>query len=327
MENKFIDEHHLHLLYNGLFKILGIKYYFCFGRNKYDGDIDRGFVAPHIIDHVFYSFYENDKVQLVYPGYRVNEFPVSISGTKILMLAKGKANSIFNFCEIIETMVPFHSPEINYKIKKINFQIDNINDTAFNTTSNISLSGVFSTIYKESHLEKIKNGKYDFYSELLLDKDILIDSVYIENNTRDFPFNYTINSTHKTPLKLNQIDDNVYNFNINQLLNVSTLDVSNKKRYLDYFTKYLYNDATSIKLSFKQSVKIENIDNLKKLSLSNSFGSITIDVKQEDDYSISIDVSYQITKPFLKSNNYNQLVELDEAFKNILTQKISLSTY
>ena len=326
--NRYINHYNLHLLYKELFILLDIKFYVCFGRDKYEGILDRNFVAPHIINHIFYAYYNGSQLNFIYPYYSyqkyfMNELPASISGTGIMLLSKGSPNSIF--CETKELLIPSNSPEINYKLKKINIQIDNLKDSTFKSNSNTTLSGVYSTFYRQSHNDDLEKKEYKFYSEMLFDKEIETESLNIINQSNIFPFNYTLSAQHKTPITFTQIDENVFTLKLSDLLNISTLYSSEKKRYLEYHTRYLYNDISSIVLSFKNNVTIENLAVFKNLSLSNDFGSVTIDVSQKDEKTIVLYVSYQIKKDKLLPEEYIQLININEALENILSQSISFT--
>lgn len=327
--NRYINHYHLNLLYKELFKMLDIKFYICFGRNKYDGVLDMGFVAPHIIDYIFYSFYKDDKLNFVYPSYSsskylLNELPVSIKGTNIMMLSEGSENSIF--CESKAIILPYNSPEVNYKLRNINIQIDNLNDTVYNSNSRSTLSGVYSTFYRESHKEHLNAKEYDFYGEFLIDNDLEVDSIKIVDSNSEFPFNYSIEAQHKLPLTFNKLDENVYNLKISELLNVSNPYSTTEKRYLDYYSRYLFNDQTSIILNFKNKITVENIDNLQDMSLSNEFGSITLNIVQKEENKIILNISYQIHEHKLSAKDYDKLINLNKALDNILSQSITITT-
>lgn len=290
--------------------------------------MDGNFVAPHIIDYVFYSFFLNNQLTFVYPyypdqKYQINELPVSIRGTSAMMLSKGLANSIF--CETKSVIIPYDTPEINYIQKKINIQIDNLKDTTFLTNSNTTLSGVYSTFYRDSNNEDIEKEKFDFYNELIAEKEFKTTSISIENINNSYPYNYVLKATHDMPLHFNQIDEKVYNLKLSDLFYISSLYSTNKKRNLDYYTRFLYNDISLITLSFKDKMTAENIDNLQKLSLTNNFGSVTLNVVQKEDKTISLYISYKINKLKLTPTEYHELIDLNEALDNILSQSITFT--
>ena len=329
LENKIIDNHNLYVLYNELFKVLGIKHFICFGRNKYEGDLDVGYVAPHILDYVYYSYYDDSSLKFVYPSnnykkYLLGELPISVRGTKIIMLAPASKKS--NFSESVALMMPLKPSEVNKKVKQLFVEVDNLEDSAFQIKSQIKLSGVFSTIYRESNFRDLKDEDYSFYSKLLLARDVLINKVEVDSVNNKFPYNYSLSAAHVSPFEISKIDDNVYSIAIDQLLNVSNLYVSTKKRTLNYFTRYLYTDQSEIIFQFKNKVKLENIDVLKSLTVKNTFGAIIVDVAQLDDLSIKLSISYQVNSPYLNRNRYNNIIDLDEAFQNLLSQKIIFTT-
>lgn len=327
--NKYIDNHNLHLLYKELFNKLGIKFYICFGRRKYEGDIDRHFVAPHIIDHVYYSYYDGDILKFVYVSFPsrkflLNEIPHYVQSTRAIMLSKKREKD--TFCETKEITVPNNTSEVNYKLKKINLQIENLNDSVAQSNSTVDLSGVYSYFYRQSHLEDLSKEDYDFYNHLIAKEEIHNTKVELVDETNKYPFNYTIKATHEFPITFNQIDDNVYNLKLGQLLKISDLYATNDKRFLNYYAPYLYNDISFVTISFKNKINIENIDNFKDLSVKNDFGSVTVNVSQKDGNTLMLYVSYQINQLKLEPKEYYLLTDLNDALDILLNQNILLST-
>jgi Domain of Unknown Function with PDB structure (DUF3857) len=328
VENKVINNYNLYMLYEQLFKMLEIKHYICFGRNKYAGILERSFVAPHVIQHDFYSFNDGDQLHFVYPSlsykkYLLDELPLSIRGTKIMMISDGKKGSIFT--DSREVKIPMSSPEKNYTLKKIDMKINSPSDSIFNSTSSTVLSGIYSTIYRQSHLKKIEENDFEFYSSFISENEIKIDSLYMSNIKVNSPYNYTLNSTQQFPLQFSKIDDNLYNLNMSQLFSISNLYASDKKRHLNYYTRYMYSDNTIVKFNFDQNIKIENIENLNNLSMENDFGSLKINIEQVNEKSLIINVSYKIKKEILNSGDYQWLRDLNIALKDLLDNQITLT--
>jgi hypothetical protein len=328
LENKVINNYNLFLLYDKLFKLLEIKRYICFGRNKYDGVLDRNFVAPHIIQHDFYSFYEGDRLHFVYPSfsnkrYLLDEIPNSLQGTSIMMITNGKKGSIFN--ESLEIKIPMSSPEKNYKLKNLNIKIMNPIDSNFDATSTVTFSGVYSTMYREKHTEKIDKKDYDFYSSFIFEDEIEIDNVDMVINKKVSPFQYTLKSEHSFPLQIDKLDDNLYNLKISQLLSISNLYSSDETRFLKYYTSYKYNDISLIQIEFDNNIKVENLENLNRLNIENQYGSVIFNVAQKDKQTIVVNVSYKIKNELLKANEYSNLRELNKSLKEGLLQAITFS--
>jgi len=328
MENKKINNYNLYMLYEQLFKYLEIKRYICFGRDKYAGVLDRNFVAPHIIKYDFFSFKEGNKFHFVYPSYSnkrylLGELPISLKGTNIMMIADGEKGSIFNDSK--ELKVPMSSSENNFKFKKLNIKVDNLSDSLFESTSSMVLSGIYSTMYREGHSDKISENDFRFYSSFISENELNIDSLTITEAKKFFPYDYKLISKQQYPLEFFKIDDQLYNLNLSQLFSVADLYASEGKRFLKYHTRYMYNDVTTVQLNFVQSVKMENLEGLRELFKENKFGSVSLNVAQKDEKTIVINISYKIKKEILEPEEFKLLRELNTTLEDILNQQLTLS--
>ncbi len=328
LDKKEINNYNLYILYEQLFNDLGIKRYMCFGRDKYNGKLDRNFVAPHIVQHDFFAFKDVNQLHFVYPSfstrkYLLDELPLSLRGTNIMMIADGEEGSIFKDSK--EITLPMNGPEKNYKLKKLKIQVDNLLDSAFSSSSSTTLSGVYSTMYRLNHKKEIDKNEYDFYASFISENEMKIDSLNISNSRTKFPYNYTLNSIQKIPLQFSQIDDNLYNLRIGELFSISDLYAPDKKRYLKYHTKYMYNDMTIVQVEFAKSIKIENLEQINKMFKNNSFGSVSINLVQKGEKTLIINISYKITEIGLQFSEYHKLRDLNIALEDLLNQKISLT--
>jgi hypothetical protein len=328
LENKIINNYNLYMLYEQLFKFLDIKRYLCFGRNKYEGILDRNFVAPHIIQYDFFSFKNEGKLHFVYPSYSykkylLDELPISLEGTNIMMIADAKKGSIFNDTE--EIKVPMSSPESNFKSKELNLKIKSLSDSLYESSSTTIISGVYSTMYRENHSNKIAQNELKFYSNFISENELTIDSLEMSKTNEIYPYDYELNSKQKFPLEFLKVDDQLYNLNLAQLFTTVNLYASEGERLYNYHTRYLYTDVTTVQLNFDESVKIENLENLKELSIDNKFGHVSLNVQQKDKKTIMINISYKIKKEILEPKEFNLLRELNTILENILNQQLTLT--
>jgi hypothetical protein len=328
LQNKRINPYNLYVLYDDLFRLLKIKRYICFGKNKYNGFLDRNFVAPHSIQYEFFSFYEGTRIHFVYPSktyqkYLLDELPVSIGGSNVIMVDGDPKHQ--NDFEMKEIKIPMDAPEKNYLFKKLNLTIENPADTIFKSVSTTTFSGVFSTMYREDHFKALKKKETEFYAPFICEKELTIDTVKLIDKKLNRPFAYTLGSEQNFPIQMAKIDDGLYHLKLAQLLSVYSVYSSEADRFLNYYTRYLYNDITRINLQFKNNIKLENIENLRKLNIDNQFGSVMLNIVQKDEKNILINVSYRVKQELVKPNEYENLKELNVGLAEILLQNLTIT--
>lgn len=312
-----INHHNLHVLYRNLFKKLGLKYYVCFARNKYQGEIDPTVLAPGFVTDVFYCFKDTiGKDVFVYPSYpgikyELNELPYYLYDSYAFM-AYGKDFNALDI-EVKKTKISkvserFNSHSIAYDIK-----IDS-GQEKMKATVKESFSGVLSSEYKYFLLKNLNDEK-TLYSGLGR-------KVYKPEVNINKPYQFEIRYDTECQLNQHKIDTDIISISLDSLLIHNVLKVNEiEKRKIAYYPPYEMSDEISCLIDFGKPVELLNANQINQKHQS-KFGEYYINFEQKGESIIKFTSNYVIKKDYLAAEDYHLVLEHSDATKKGSESKV-----
>lgn len=306
---KKIDEYNLLLLYSQLFDKFKIKYYVCFAKGRYDGDILLDFVTIHDLTDFFFSFYdENGTLHYVFPSnpkrkYRFDELPPTIEGVKSIMVYKRKLDALDSEIEYVQ--LPLGSYKDNSESVQCKVKFD-LNGDKTKVNHRQSVAGASSTL-KRSVL-----ANYDGKSEPLFDKDEEIDTFFIEKDNAYYPYNFTTITEVSFDSPLVRVNDTLATIPIGFFIDELDITYSEEERILDYYPLYTRGNSQRFFFEFSSPVKLLNEETIS-LSTENDIGKVSLLAKQVQPTVIMLSYSYDLTQHHVKKQQYYLLGELNKS--------------
>jgi len=294
-----------------------INYYLCLAREKQLGPIDKTYLRPNELSHVFFMVQDDEgKYHFVYPHtnnhkYEIDELPPSISGTTAILLSQIDKDSV----KIKETIIPGGTADVNYCKKNIQATID-LASGRTDLFHRITFSGAVSTLHRMDidSCYSYPGNIYTTYLENLSEDDSLkFDTAWIEyyNEVRPFKYRFAV-KTHNDEL-VNSIGDNLFSVNLEELIMHDAIYTPEYKRTMNYGTDFPYSDCNKAFLVFNEPVKLANSDDFPKLGLD----GYDFKIKQLNPTTIQIESEYIINKTIYSKEEYLNLIEINKAYSEI----------
>lgn len=326
--------------YAKLLKKLGIDYYVCFARNKYNGVIDENFIRKDEITDILLMYYDKDSnMIMIYPNdynhnYFLNELPGYLSGTDALMIKmpgieSGKDKKIENLAlndaslSIKKISIQKGNEKINYYYRLRNVGISSKTETS-SYFSVINLSGYTSTdnrpVYK--FLFTGKDSYNDYLSVMETDTTIFrVDSIYKKTESSNYPFKFTVSLSGKLGKFYNYVNDSTLVISTDDILTNNVVNYDRESRNLDLLLPFAYSDIQDLIIDFDKPVNIINADALNK-ELSNDAGSYKFEVIQISDKKLKLTSTYVIRKDHIELESLNQLNALNDAASEMANSRV-----
>ena len=326
--------------YAKLLKHLGIDYYVCFARNKYNGIIDENFIRKDEITDILLMYYDNDSnMIMIYPNdyihnYYLNELPGYLSGTDAMMIKmpvieskKGKKNDNWAMNDanlsIRKISIQKGNERVNYFYRLRNVGISTKNEVS-SYYSKINLSGYTSTdnrpIYKVLFMGK--DSYNDYLTVMENDTNIFrVDSIYKKTESCNYPFKFTVSLSGKLGKFYNYVNDSTIIISIDDILNNNIVNYDRESRNLDLLLPFAYSDIQDLIIDFDRPVNIINLEALHK-ELSNGAGSYKFEVIRIGDNKLKLTSTYVIKKDIIELESLNQLNDLNDAASEMANSRV-----
>jgi hypothetical protein len=326
--------------YAKLLNYLGIDYYVCFARNKYNGKIDEDFIRNDEITDVLMMYYDNDSnLVMVYPNdydhsYYLNEIPGYLSGTDAMMIkilnnqaSKNKKKDTWIVSDSSLTIKKISLLEGNetvnffYRLRNVGISKNSPSASYF---SKINLSGYTSTdqrlMYKVAFQDK------EFYKEYLAtmekDTDIFkVDSIYKKTEGHKYPFKFSVCLAGKLNKLYNYVNDSTIIISVDEMLTNKLIDYDRQSRNLDILLPFASSDIQDLIIDFDKPVNIINLDALHK-EISNSTGSYKFEAVVISDTKLKLTSTYIIKKDLIELESLQQLDTLNDAAMEMVNSRI-----
>ncbi|MCD4696476.1 MAG: DUF3857 domain-containing protein [Bacteroidales bacterium] len=322
MYHGFINNYLLRVLYCKIFDKLKMKYYLCLGREKQLGPIDKTYLRPNELTHVFFMIQDDEgKFHFVYPHtkkrkYEIDELPPSLCGTTALLLSQITKDSV----EILETKIPEGSMSHNYRKRNVKISIDLENKHA-DLLKRISLSGAVSTLYRMNIDSLHKNPEFiynNFKKNFPGDDSLKYDTAYVEYTCEVKPYNYRyVIQTHEKNM-VNFIGDNIYSLDLKSVIYHKSIKSPDYKRTMNYINKFPYSDLNNVFLLFSEPVNLVNAEDFVNVDTD----GFKFQINQLNPTTINIISDYSISKLLYPPEEYKNLVEINKAYKKTLNASL-----
>jgi hypothetical protein len=285
-------------------------------------------------------YYDNDNNRvLVYPHeiyrkYYLNEFPTYLNGTYAVMIREAKDEkkksrfinskvSSDSLLTIEKTFLLMGDEKSNYYLRQRFIGVD-LNSDLSSYWSILNYSGLFSTDSRPFYSNMLNsNEKYMSYiNEIQKGRDLFkIDSIYLRNENKKPPYNYSIGMNGKLGKFFNFINDTTIVISLNEILNNSKIEYNSPSRNLDIFLPYAYSDIQDLIIDFKQPIEIINLEILQK-NKENSLGSYKFETIPLEKNKLHLTSTYIIRKELIEKTSFKNLDEINEASNQISNSKL-----
>jgi len=325
LQNKKIDRLHLYALYRKLLRILDIKYYYGYGRNKYAGVLDSAVAASHHITDVFFGvkdskekmhfFFVSKPDETFYP----DEIPSYLEGTTAMLVYKHDEKSDSE--EVIPMKIPPSTSQVNFHNERMKITI------AFDKEEDRYdfreyFSGTLASEYR-TYLNKITSKNKDLDTEYLdhMFPDNTQDTTIVMENSSVPPFPVTINYLFKCPTLLTEIADSFYTIPLKKLIHFEVVTGNEQSRTLDYYTEQKYQHRCDYQLEFDKPMEIVN-GNKFNVTTENGFGIVEAKIQQLNNHTIMIHLVYAVNAFHLPASHYSEIKTLEKSFDRFLNSAV-----
>ncbi len=334
LTNKKMDTRVVYTFIDTYLRLNNIRYFVAFSRNRYEGNLDINFATPKTVTEIFYVIMnENKELHYLYPPspyakYYIDELPNSISGTQAILITDlgGFKSDRLN----ITTMnIPYNEYNTNIWSRKINIKFNLKNNELKNDViSQHTLVGDMSTNLRNNILNIGYSGdsinRLKEFSEINSSHNI--DTIYTENLSKIFPYNFTYKYKATVDNLIQRIDQNNYSISLDKIISHHTLPTNEQDRFLDYYCPYAYSDVNKIYLVFDSEVEIINNDLSKNNVQESPISNYNFQIRKMDKNVIMIESKVDLLKIKLSPKEYQELNQTNEKIKQTSQSRILIKT-
>jgi uncharacterized protein DUF3857 len=318
---KFIDHDKLYGLYIKALSLLGLDYNICLAVKKTEPQIDTSIVNPYYFDKYLFYIKDGENSYFLYPSnnkrrYMIDEIPVSIEGTKAVLIPKTKEDNI----SIV--VLPQGNSTKNFVNRrcKLNF---NKYSSNVQVMANLSLSGAPSTNYRgfiEANILDYKTDSIEILKNVFPDNseeeyEFKIDTIHNSSFNSFYPFKYKFTVEGNYNQLLTALDDSTYTLPLSGIIDHNILRYSKTTRLLDFIPYYPFTDIFSYYIEFEKPVKVLNRDAVS-FSAKNGIGSYELKVEQVKDNMLLVNSKYCINSRYIDKDDYQLLIDVSKAAQN-----------
>jgi hypothetical protein len=338
--NNKIDRNSLFRLYATLLDYLNIDFYFCFGRNKYQGLIDNNFLRKDEITEFFLMFKTpGNQTNFIYPHelgqkYCFDELPTYLNGTDVYIiknkeLSKKKEEQSHYFVpndsllDIQQLRVDNIAYRDNYYHRTRMIGVDLQNNEA-NYFSMINYSGCSSTDNRHFFNALFKDKElYDNYiKEVQNNRDLFkIDTIYLRSERLEYPYKYSVGMKGKLGKFYNFINDSTILISTSEMMKNNTIDYDRQNRNMDIMLTYPFSDIQEVIIDFNRPISVINIALLNK-EYSNSLGSFRYEATIIGENKLRITSTYIINTENIPCEEFKNLNALNDVSDEMSTTRI-----
>lgn len=325
---RFIDRHTLSVLYRQIFEYFKMDYYMGVAREKKKGPIDKFYLRPNELSHVFFMYCDDeDRYHYVYPHtndrkYEIDEMPGSLSGTTAIIL-KEENDSIL----IKESLIPEGNPEYNSRKQNILINIS-IDERTGHFHSRKSYSGALSTRYRYNNDSVFSSKSYlKYYNEKYFEDDSLLtfDTMYVEQRITERPFTYRYSIKFSESDFINDLGEGVFSLNTDKMISHLIFKTPDVNRTLNYISNYCYSDLKKVFIVFDKPIEMLNEDDFK-FNVDNPFGKYEFSIKPVNQNTIMVESQYILKESYVPKEEYEKLldvnIELEKAENSTILFKV-----
>lgn len=324
---KKIDENNYFNLVNLLFEKLQINYYIGCAANKYSGFISENFPSLHNITNKFLLFESNNN-QLHYihlplygSQFRFDELPYTILGTYSMIIKETEKSEKY---QVVKFMIPYSTYTENTRTTKINIK-HSINNQSSRVKVEESFTGDFNTMFNSTlnHIINKDSSKKTFIEFWNLKIDDL-DSLSYKQNSIFYPFNSTLKYSYSNNSYINEIGDNLYSLNIEDLIQHFIIETSNYERFADFHLPFPFQDNFEIVIQFDKNIKLETVIN--SMNSNYNIADYDITIKQLSKDKIVINSNYSYESAELMANSSDKMHQMNNDYFTAKSRKIIFNT-
>lgn len=309
----FIDRHTLSVLYRQIFEYFEMDYYMGVAREKKKGPIDKFYLRPNELSHVFFMYRDDeDHYHYVYPHtydrkYEIDEMPGSLSGTTAIIL-KEENDSIL----IKESLIPEGSSEYNSRKKNILINVS-IDERTGHYHTRKSYSGALSTRYRFDNDSVFASKSYlKDYNEKYFEDDSLqtFDTMYVEQRITERPFTYRYSIKFSELDFINDLGEGIFSLSTDELIGHITFKTPEVDRTLNYNNNYCYSDLNKIFIVSDKPIELLNEDDFK-FNVDNPFGKYEFFIKPVNQNTIMVESQYILKESYVPKEEYEKLIDVN----------------
>ena len=316
--NGFMDKLTFYKLVAQIAQKLGLKYRICFARDRYRGPINYLHPRYNEVDEFVFVIYDDKlkpyflSMQHPITHFEIGEIPSYLSGSFAMYNSGGIARP-----SIDSIWFPTWGADTNLMVDILDLEIDPQNPDSSNLIIDAIAKGHASSIYRgindlmtedtmmmNSFLEYRRKENPDLY----------VDSSVLISFSKDFPFELHVRTYAGVENAFTILNDSLISIPLEELISHSNIDINTKRRKLDYYPEFQYNDSIVMTCSFPEGYKLEilNQDGLADY-ISNNTGSYRISLDSESNL-IKLYSAYKIRTDRIPVEKIEELTEIEEAY-------------
>lgn len=320
--------------YNLYYAILvksGLQTYSSYIIDNRFGEISDQYFLPNFDnDHLLSVFFGENLTDYFLPkrhkfGWYYNELPFYYENSKVRQVhVTDYAVSGSEIKELFRTgNTNLSDPESN--IRKHDFKVTVDSDAAMLLFSgSCDLSGQYSTLcrgaqmngYKDPTVNRLYNKSLN---EVIPDCENKVDLAKGVSSTPPYVAHFESSFSSKGKVINEENGNSIYLKNF--FPHVIPQFSSAQNRYLDYYPDFKSKDTFTYEFQFTKPVELQNE---KKISIDNSFGKLSFEVKQNSPLTILITSQYDVKTVKLGAEDFNKATEIFQAIEEINNYKLKI---
>jgi hypothetical protein len=318
-------------LTNQFFKDQNIKYYWAFGKSKYNGKIDMNFSSFNELDAIFYLI-EDEKgamhtfvpTNLNYAYLNLDEIPYWLGGTDAIIVKELENNEqnrpLINAGQMDVLMVKIPANEQNANIRNfisnVQINLDGVQDDKIK--SKINYTGYFSFFERQFLLNSLQENNFSvaLKESLELRDNFKVDSFWINRIDSSFPFDFNFSLDGKLNIAKEKYSDKTVSFSLEGMINHYTIETDDEERTLNVIFPFKYTDVNKIYIQFNKPIELITND-LENYWIQDSFGSYKVSITKINDQVLLLESKIELKKDKISAMEFKKLHQINENIKKL----------